>query len=370
MLLRLFKCWSAVLDYWIEVVFEHCVFVQRYLRVFFRIVLLLTWCVAVLWNIVRRGTVSVWLLCSAQWVLLRFEQADFSGCFMLVVVCDLSVQLLLVVLPANFVVLRFQWWQLFAARALALLCWIARTFLLVDFIFVAVKQNRIFMNHHSLLWNQSTFFILFFLSIILCWQLFPLIIFLTIITHLAMTLVHPLPVDLRLPFELSHHLLVKALLVHLWPHQLVNVVPALNVLFSQLGKAASRRWTWGWPVRFVDQVDYCFFLQVLFLDYCGGVGMLLLLRLRMILRLAGNFAVRHEFHIAITCHQLEVKIMLMLLVSLLLGCSLLSLIASGLLIQQILIMLEIQLPRPLGFGRLNKLIHFLTLVLGPTATFV
>jgi hypothetical protein len=90
----------------------------------------------------------------------------------------------------------------------------------------------------------------------------------------------------------------------------------------------------------------------------------------MILRLTGNFAVRHELHITITGHQLEVKIMLMLLFSLILACSLLSLIASSLLIQQILIMLEIQLPRPLGFGRLNKLIHFLTLVLGPTAIFV
>lgn len=195
-------------------------------------------------------------------------------------------------------------------------------------------------------------------------------LFLTIITHLAMTLVHPVPVDFRLPLELSHHLLVKALLVHLWPHQLVNVVPALDVLFSQLGKTASRRWARGWPVRFVDQVDYCFFWQVLFLEDCRGVGVLLLLRLWMILRLTGNFAVRHELHITITGHQLEVKIMLMLLFSLILACSLLSLIASSLLIQQILIMLEIQLPRPLGFGRLNKLINFLTLVLGPTAIFV
>jgi hypothetical protein len=104
------------------------------------------------------------------------------------------------------------------------------------------------------------------------------------------------------------------------------------VLFSQLGKAASRRWARGWPVRFVDQVNYCFFLHVLFLEDCRGMGMLLLLRLWMILRLTGIFAVRHEFHIAITCHQSEVKIMLMLLFSLLLACSLLSLIASGLLI--------------------------------------
>jgi hypothetical protein len=73
MLLRLFKNLSTVLDGWMIVVFEHCVFVKRDLRVFFRIVFFLTWCVAVLWNIVRRGTVSVWLLCSAQWVLLRFE---------------------------------------------------------------------------------------------------------------------------------------------------------------------------------------------------------------------------------------------------------------------------------------------------------
>lgn len=169
MLLRLFKYWSAILDYWIIVVFEHCVFVKRDLRVFFRIVFLLTWCVAVLWNILRWWTVSVRLLCPTQWVLLRFEQAYLSGCFMFVVVCDLSVQLLLIVLPANFVVLRFQRWKLFAAWALTLLCWITRTLLLIDFIFAAVKQNCIFMNHHSLLWNQSTFFLLLFLSIVLCW---------------------------------------------------------------------------------------------------------------------------------------------------------------------------------------------------------
>ncbi len=169
MLLRLFKNLSTVLDGWMIVVFEHCVFVKRDLRVFFRIVLLLTWCVAVLWNILWGRTVSVRLLCPTQWVLLRSEQAYLSGCFMHVVVCDLSVQLLLIVLPANLIVLRFQRWQFFASWALALLCWIARTFLLIDFIFAAVKQNCFFMNHHSLLWNQSTFFLIFFLSIVLCW---------------------------------------------------------------------------------------------------------------------------------------------------------------------------------------------------------
>ena len=190
---------------------------------------------------------------------------------------------------------------------------------------------------------------------------------LTIMAHLTMALLHPLPVDFRLPLEFSHDLPIKALLFHLRPHQLVDVVPTLHMLLSQLGEAASRRWARGWSEWFVDQVNDGFFLQVLFLERCLVAREFWLLRLVRIWRLTGLFTIRHKFHITVTGHQVEVEFILFpnfgFLNTIFL---LLFLIAPRLLIKQILIMLKIQLPRPLRLRRFDKLIHLLTLVLRPT----